>query len=81
MDRKQVLADLRMILQKEIFENDELDISELTTSEDIDGWDSFEQINILTAIEEKYHIRFDIQRARKIKSIEGLIDYICEACG
>ena len=81
MDREQVLEDLRMILQKEIFENDELDISELTTSEDIEGWDSFEQINILAAIEEKYNIRFNIQRAKKIKTIKGLIDYICEACG
>ena len=81
MDRKQVLEELRVILQKDIFENDELDISELTTSEDIEGWDSFEQINILTAIEEKYNIRFNVQQAKKIKTIKGLIDYICEACG
>ncbi|MGN0375539.1 MAG: acyl carrier protein [Butyrivibrio sp.] len=81
MDRKQVLEELRVILQKDIFENNELDISELTTSEDIEGWDSFEQINILTAIEEKYNIRFNVQKAKKIKTIKGLIDYICEACG
>lgn len=81
MDREQILKDLKEILQKEIFEKDELDISELTTAEDIDGWDSYEQINILTMIEERYNIRFDVGKARGLKCIGELIDYICEECG
>lgn len=80
MDRHKILLDLQELLQKEIFEDDTLDISELTTASDIEGWDSFEQINVLTAVEEIYGIQFEVSRARTLKNIGELIDYICEEC-
>ncbi len=80
MNREEILKDISIILKKEVFENDTIDISELTLFDDISGWDSFEQVNLLTAIEEKYKIHFDISKARKIKTVRELIDYICEEC-
>lgn len=78
MNREKILKDISIILRQEIFENDELDISELTSFDDITGWDSFEQVNLLTVIEEKYKMHFDISRVRKMKKVRELIDYICE---
>lgn len=78
MERQEILQNLQTIFRNQVFEDDSINLSELTTSNDIDGWDSFEQINILTLIEQEYHIQFDIGRARELKNVGQLIDYICE---
>ena len=42
----------------EVFDNENLVISEEMSSVDIDGWDSFAHINLIVAIEEKFGVSF-----------------------
>lgn len=79
MNREHILNDLRVILCREVFESDAIEITEDTDRHDIEGWDSFEQINILTLIEDKYNIEFDTSRMKEYDTVASLIDYIVGA--
>jgi acyl carrier protein len=52
---------------REIFDTEDLAISEFTSSNDIDDWDSYAQINIIVACESEFNIKFDLNE------IDGLI--------
>lgn len=76
MTRETVLKEISYMLCHEIFEDDDICISESTSSNDIEEWDSFEQINLLTLIEEKYGVKFDVNNIDKYCTVSKLIDFI-----
>ena len=50
MTAEQILKDLEEIF-RDNFDDDELELTRETTADDIEDWDSLEQINLLTTIE------------------------------
>ncbi len=48
---------------RDIFDDEEIVITRETTAADIEGWDSFAQINLMTAIEKEWGIKFTILTA------------------
>lgn len=61
---------------KNITQNDEDDILESTTAEDIDGWDSLSHIYIITDVEKHFQINFSAAEAYNIKSIGDFISAV-----
>ena len=49
MTREEVFAKLNEIFQ-DVFDDEDINVNEATTAADVDGWDSFEHINLLVAI-------------------------------
>ena len=43
------------------FDDDELVITRETSSDDIEDWDSLEQINLLTAMEKAFGLKFKLE--------------------
>ena len=58
------------------FDDDELVITRETSSDDIEDWDSLEQINLLTAIEKKFGIKFKLADVRGLKDVGDLLDLV-----
>ena len=58
------------------FDDDELVITRETSSDDIEDWDSLEQINLLTAIEKKFNIKFKLADVRGLKDVGDLLDLV-----
>ena len=58
------------------FDDDELVITRETSSDDIEDWDSLEQINLLTAIEKKFNIKFKLSDVRGLKDVGDLLDLV-----
>jgi acyl carrier protein len=50
----------------EVFLRDDIVLAPQMTAKDVDGWDSFKQIEILVSLEEKYGIKF------RTKELDGL---------
>lgn len=61
---------------KEVFSNDELEIKEETTSEDICEWDSLIHIQIIVTIEKVFNIKFKMQELLNQKNVGDLVDAI-----
>ena len=56
---------------------DDYDIKDETTANQVPGWDSFNHINVILAIEKDYNIHFkglEILRVKSIGELQKLID-------
>jgi acyl carrier protein len=76
--RAEIQSDLQEIFRR-VFNNEELVLSDSTTSAEIPGWDSLQQIKIILACEKKLNIRL---RARDINALENMgemIDHLVAA--
>ncbi len=68
MSREEILSALTEIF-RENFDDETLSISAGTTQEDIEEWDSLEQINLLTAAEERFGVKFTLEDVRGVVSV------------
>ena len=63
------------------FDDDTLEITRATCADDIEDWDSQEQINLLTAIEKKFNIKFKLADVRNLKNVGDLLDLVARMVG
>ncbi len=75
MDMQQVLNDVQQIF-RDNFDDDELIITHSTNAEDIEDWDSLEQINLLTAMEKKFELKFKLEDVRNLENVGDLLNLI-----
>ncbi len=75
MEMQKILADVQEIF-RDNFDDEELVIDRDTCADDIEDWDSLEQINLLTAIEKKYGLKFKLEDVRGLKNVGDLLDLI-----
>jgi acyl carrier protein len=70
MTEDEIYAGLTEIFQ-DVFRREDLVLSPALTAKDVPGWDSFKQIEIMIAVEEKYGVRF---RTRELESLRNVGD-------
>ncbi|MFA6129437.1 MAG: acyl carrier protein [Candidatus Omnitrophota bacterium] len=58
---------------REVFNDDTIQIKPETTANDIEGWDSFSHVTLITAIEIRFNIKFSIKEFMSFKSVGDLI--------
>ena len=75
MIRDDIYMRVREIF-RDIFDDDTLEISDTTNAEDIEDWDSLEQINILVSIEREFGIKFSIADVESLENVGQTIDLI-----
>ena len=75
MKREDIFKDLEEIF-KDVFDDEEIELCDETTAEDIEDWDSLEQINLIVAIERKYNIKFNIAEVAEMKNVGDMVDCI-----
>jgi len=56
---------------RDVFMRDDLALTPELTAKDVPGWDSFKQIEIIIALEEKYGIKF---HTRELDSLHNVGD-------
>lgn len=72
-------ADITKIVNgifRDIFDDEELVISDATSADDIEDWDSLEQINILVAMEKEFNIKFSVSDVGGLENVGQTIDLI-----
>ena len=70
--KRRTLADLQTIF-RELFLDDNLNISEQTSPADIDEWDSMAQVSLLTAVESKFGVHFTAEDMGHISDVATLL--------
>ena len=61
---------------RDVLSNKNIIISRNSTPEDIEGWDSLVNINIVVALEEHFKIKFSLDEITNINSVEDIIKMI-----
>lgn len=77
MKREEVFAILNEVFQ-EVFDDEEITVGEETTANDIEDWDSLEHINLVVAIEKKFHMKFTMGEVTTMKNVGEMVDIILE---
>lgn len=75
MTREDVFIKLNEIFQ-EVFDDEEIEVTETTTSDDIEDWDSLEHINLIAAIEQEFDIKFTMAQVVEMKDVGEMVDII-----
>ena len=80
MTEQEILEAVQEIF-RDNFDDDTLVITRDTCSDDIEDWDSLDQINLLTAIEKKFNIKFKLADVRNLKDVGDLLDLVKRMAG
>lgn len=56
-----------------VFDDDTLHITPDMTANDVDGWDSLSHVNLITAVEAKFNLRFTQKELLKQKNVGDLV--------
>ena len=80
MTQDEILAALFEIFC-EIFEDAAVEIARETTAEDVDGWDSLTHIQLVTAVEGRFGIKFKLREIMKFNDVGDLCDCIAKHAG
>ena len=75
MNREKIYERLNEVF-RDVFDRDDITVSDETTAADVEGWDSLIHITLMDAVEEEFDIRFDMKTVVKMKNVGELVDAI-----
>ncbi len=61
---------------KIVFDDDDRNVTEESSANDVEGWDSMTHVLLLSAIEEKYGIEFNQKEVRKFQTVGDLLNSV-----
>jgi len=77
MKKNEILAKLNDVF-REVFDLDDVVITPDTVADDIDDWDSLEHINLISAVESTFKMKFKMKEVSTMKNVGEMIDIIAE---
>lgn len=77
MTREEVFNGVQDIF-RDIFDEDDLIISDTTSSDEVEDWDSLNHINLVSAIEKEFKIKFALGELMTLKDVGAMVDLMLE---
>lgn len=77
MTREEVYERINKVF-REVFDDDTIVVTNTTTSEDIDDWDSFEHINLIVAVEKEFSFKVPMGKVVTMKDVGEMVNLILE---
>lgn len=75
MTREEIMGVVNEIA-KEVFEDDELVLTEESVADEVDGWDSLTHLVFISEIEKKYKIKFLMGEIQGFANVGELVSTI-----
>ncbi len=80
MNRTEIMAKLNEIFC-DVFDDEDIVLTNETTADDIEDWDSLEQINLLVAIEKQFNIKFQLADVSNLENVGAMADLVEKLIG
>ena len=77
MNRDDIYAKLTEIF-KENLDLDEIELTDTTTADDVEGWDSLAHIGLIAAIEQEFGFRFAMKEVVNLHNVGEMVDLILQ---
>lgn len=77
MNREDVLAKLTEVF-RDVFDDEEIELSDKTTADDIEAWDSLEHISLIAAVEKAFKMRFTMREVSGMKNVGEMVDILLQ---
>lgn len=68
MNKDQVMERLTEIF-RDVFDDESIELSDSTTADDIEAWDSLEHITLISAVEKAFKMRFTMREVSGMKNV------------
>jgi len=75
MSHETIMAELREIMI-DVFDIDELELTDATTAEDVEEWDSLSHVRLVVAVERKFGFKFKNSEIESLKTVGDLVRLI-----
>ena len=75
MTREEVMKKLNEIFCN-VFDDENIVLKDETNANDIEDWDSLEQINLIVAIENEFEMMFDMAEVSDLANVGEMADLI-----
>ena len=73
--KENLLSSLAAIF-RDVFDDETIEISPLTTAKDINGWDSLAHIRLIVTIEKVLKVKFSALEISDLKSVDDLLNLL-----
>lgn len=77
MSREEIFENLNEVF-RDVFDDEDIVVTDATTADDIDEWDSLEHINLIVATEKKFGIKFTMSEVTGMKNVGEMASIIEE---
>jgi acyl carrier protein len=61
---------------RDVFDDDNLEVTNKTNSEEIEEWDSLNHINLVVSIEKEFDIQFVLDELQPLKDVGEMLDLL-----
>ena len=78
MSKEEIYERLNTVF-RDVFDDDDIEVNENTTSDDIEDWDSLEHINLVAAVEQEFGVKFTMAQVMGMKNVGEMVDIILGA--
>ncbi|MGN0431365.1 MAG: acyl carrier protein [Lachnospiraceae bacterium] len=78
MTREALYERLNAVFQ-DVFDDEDITVNDETTSADIEDWDSLEHINLVSAVEKEFGVKFTMGQVVTMKNVGEMVDIILAA--
>ena len=75
MDKTEVLAQVQDIFRDHL-EDDSIELTDVTTANDVEGWDSLSHLQLIVAMESHFKITFSSKEILSWKNVGEMLDCI-----
>ena len=75
MSEQEIFDSVQEIFRT-VFDDDGIVLTREMTADDIEDWDSLEQINLLVAIEKKFSIKFKLDDVKNLPNVGAVLDLV-----
>ena len=75
MNRTELKERLNEVF-RDVFDDSRIIVNENTTSDDIEDWDSLEHINLIEAVEQEFHMQFQMKEVSGMKNVGEMAEIV-----
>ena len=80
MNKTEILHRIEVIF-KNVLDEESIALTETSTANDVEGWDSLTHIQLIVAIEKQFKIKFSSKEILSWKNVGEMLDAICLKLG
>ncbi len=77
MNREEIFGKLNGVF-RDVFDDEDITVTETTSADDIEDWDSLSHINLVVAVEKEFSIKFSMGETTKLKNVGEMVDIIIQ---
>jgi acyl carrier protein len=80
VNKDQILSDVTQII-RDVLDTPDLAVTEATSADSVEGWDSFNHINIVVAVESHFGVKMHTAEIEELRNVGDLVELVHEKLG